>query len=66
MDITGIRALEEAIRDLERRGVRLLLCEARRNVLRKLVRAGLVGKHRGPRCYFRDLGTALQASLPAQ
>ena len=61
MDITGIQALEEATRQFERQGIRLLLCEARTNVLRKLVRAGLVGKHSGPHRYFRELGAALRA-----
>ncbi|MDB5986406.1 MAG: dauA 3 [Nevskia sp.] len=61
MDITGIQALDEATQSLERRGVRVLLCEARTNVLRKLVRAGLVGKHRGPRRYFGKFGVALRA-----
>lgn len=61
MDITGIQALEEATQNLERRGVRVLLCEARTNVLRKMVRAGLVGKHRGPRRYFGNFSVALRA-----
>jgi SulP family sulfate permease len=61
MDITGIQTLEEAARQFERQGVRLLLCEARANVLRKLVRAGFVGKHITPYRYFRDLSEALRA-----
>ncbi len=61
MDITGIQSLEEASQNLERRGVRVLLCEARPTVLRKLVRAGLVGKRAGHRRYRRDLGAALKA-----
>ena len=61
MDITGIQTLEEAIQNLERRGVRVVLCEARHNVLRKLVRAGLVRKHKGSRRYFRDFAAALNA-----
>ena len=65
MDITGIQTLEEAIENLERRGVRVLLCEARTNVLRKLARAGLVGKQLAPRRYYRDLGQALGACEPA-
>jgi SulP family sulfate permease len=62
MDITGIQTLEEATGNLERRGVRVLLCEARPNVLRKLVRAGLVGKRTAPQRYCKDLPTALQGS----
>ncbi|TDU24444.1 SulP family sulfate permease [Panacagrimonas perspica] len=61
IDITGIQTLEEATQNLERRKVRVMLCEARPNVLRKLVRAGLARKHSGPRRYFRDFGTALRA-----
>jgi len=61
MDITGIQTLEEATRQFERQGMRLLLCEARTNVLRKLVRAGFVGKHIPPYRYFRDLSAALLA-----
>lgn len=61
MDITGIQSLEEATQNLERRGVRVLLCEARPNVLRKLVRAGVVRKRLGRRRYVRDVGAALRA-----
>jgi len=60
MDITGINALAEAILNLERRGVRVLLCEARLRVLRKLVRAGLVQRSSTPPRYFGDLAGALQ------
>ena len=59
MDITGIQTLEEAILNLERRGVRVYLCEARTNVLRKLVNAGIVSKHATPRRYFATLQEAL-------
>ncbi len=61
MDVTGIQALEEATRNLERRGVHVFLCEARPNVLRKLVRAGLAGKQVMPARYCRDLHEALAA-----
>ncbi len=61
MDVTGIQALEEATQNLERRGVRVLLTDARANVLRKLVRSGLVGKHVAPARYYRDLNEALSA-----
>ena len=60
MDITGIQSLEEAVSALERRGVRVRLCEARPNVLRKLVRAGVVGKRAAaPERYVRTLEEAL-------
>lgn len=61
MDVTGIQALEEATQNLERRGVQVLLTDARANVLRKLVRSGLVGKHIVPARYYRDLNEALIA-----
>ncbi len=64
MDITGIQALADALQNLERRGVRVLLCEARPGVLRKLVRAGLVQRDGIPPRYFRDLEGALLASAP--
>lgn len=59
IDITGIQALEEAMQNLERRGVRVLLCEARPNVLRKLARTGLARAQGGTRRYVGDVGTAL-------
>jgi SulP family sulfate permease len=62
MDITGIQALEEATENLERRGVRVLLCEARPNVLAKLTRAGLVGENAGKARYFQELSAAVRAS----
>jgi SulP family sulfate permease len=59
MDFTGIESLGEEMQNLERLGVRVILCEARTNVLRKLVRAGLVSKHAGALRYFRDFEGAL-------
>ena len=64
MDITGIQALEEATENLERRGVRVLICEARPNVLAKLTRAGLVGEQAGRQRYFKELSAALSACQP--
>jgi SulP family sulfate permease len=61
MDITGIQALEEASGNLRRRGVRVLLCEARANVLRKLVRSGLVQDAAPPQDYCDSFAAALQA-----
>ena len=65
MDITGIQALEEATENLERRGVRVLLCEARPNVLMKLTRAGLVGEQASKERYFQHLSEALRACAAA-
>jgi SulP family sulfate permease len=64
MDITGIQALEEATENLERRGVRVVLCEARPNVLAKLTRAGLVGELAPKERYFQNLSEALRACAP--
>ena len=41
-DITGLLALEGAITELQRRGVRVMLCEATPRVHAKLVRAGVL------------------------
>ncbi|HSW12439.1 MAG TPA: SulP family inorganic anion transporter, partial [Solimonas sp.] len=61
MDITGLQTLEEAIHNLERRGVRVLLCEANPRVLRKLARTGIVQREADPPRYYRDLTLALAA-----
>lgn len=61
MDVTGLQTLEEVVQNLERRGVRTLLCEANPRVLRKLVRAGIVRRDAEPVRYYRDLGPALAA-----
>lgn len=60
MDITGIQALEEATANLRRRGVRVFLCEARANVLRKLVRSGVVSTEAAPQGYRGSLAEALE------
>jgi len=60
MDITGIQALEEATANLRRRGVRVLLCEARANVLRKLVRSGVVSTAAAPPGYRGTFAAALE------
>ena len=64
MDMTGIQTLEEAMQNLRRRGVRVLLCEARPNVLRKLVRAELVPEGGEP-VHFAGFADALAASASA-
>ena len=43
IDATGLRTLEEVTKKLEKRGVKVLLCEANARVLGKLQRAGIVG-----------------------
>jgi len=42
MDITGVQALEEAIEDLQRRGVRVMLTGANPRVTAKLEKAGVI------------------------
>jgi SulP family sulfate permease len=58
VDITGMQALEEAIRDLQGRGVSVLLCGANPRVKAKLERAGLLTLV-GPGGYHEDLDAAL-------
>lgn len=57
MDITGIHALQAAMRELQQRGIEVQLCEAKLRVLRKLLRAGVV--RREERRYFGRLALAL-------
>lgn len=60
IDITGIQALEEAIKDLQKRGVRVILTGAKPGVEEKLHRAGvliLLGKDN----VFADFSQALAA-----
>jgi SulP family sulfate permease len=61
IDITGLQTLEEVIRDLQRRHVRVLLCGANERVHAKLEKAGtieLLGNGR----YHSDFGAALQSA----
>ena len=58
IDISGIQALEEALRDMQRRGVDVLLCGANPRVHAKLERAGLLALV-GPGGYHDDLDSAL-------
>ncbi len=60
MDITGLTTLEEVIRDLQRRRVRVMLTGANERVDLKLQRAGLV-ELIGPHNYYKTLPEALQA-----
>jgi SulP family sulfate permease len=59
MDITGMQSLEEAMRDLRRRGVEVILCGANPRVKAKLEKAGLLD-FVGPGGYHDDLDSALQ------
>ncbi|MFO1408690.1 MAG: SulP family inorganic anion transporter [Steroidobacteraceae bacterium] len=61
MDITGLQTLEEAIRDLHRRGVRVMLSGANERVQAKLENAGIVALV-GPENSFREFSDALAAS----
>jgi sulfate permease, SulP family len=65
IDITGLQSLEEAMRDLKRRGVDVMLSGANPRVKAKLERAGLL-EFVGPAGYHDDLDSALtQASWGA-
>jgi SulP family sulfate permease len=63
MDITGIQALEESVAALQRRAVRVLLCEANGRVTRKLADAGLLASL-GAGGYHSDLAGALAHCHP--
>ena len=58
IDITGLQTLEEAITDLHKRGVRVMLTGANDRVLEKLQRARIV-ELVGPENCFKELGDAL-------
>jgi len=59
IDITGVQALEEAIDDLQRRGVRVMITGANPRVAGKLGKAGVIDKI-GPENFCRDIVEALQ------
>lgn len=61
MDITGIHTLEEVAATLQKRGARLVLCEANERVRQKLERAGVVGPD-GPALHRATLAAALGAT----
>lgn len=65
VDITGIQALDDAIHNLEQRGVVVLLSEARSNVLRKLIRGGLLRRHGLRRRHFRQFENAIRTARRA-
>ena len=60
MDITGLQTLEEAIRDLQKRGVRVILSGANERVQAKLEKAGVIDLV-GAGNSFREFGDALAA-----
>jgi SulP family sulfate permease len=59
IDITGIQTLEEVVRDLHRRGVRVMLTGANERVLGKLKKAGVIDLV-GAENSFQDFRTALE------
>jgi sulfate permease, SulP family len=63
IDITGMQTLEEAIHNLRRRGVRVVLCEANATVRGKLEKAGIL-ETIGPGNYFADFAQALGHHVP--
>lgn len=58
IDITGLQALEEAVWDLRKRGVRVVLCDANARLLAKIEKSGLL-RLLGPDGYRADLAAAL-------
>ena len=63
MDITGIQAIEEVVENMNKRGVRVVLCEANPRVQVKLERAGFVDDRTDVR-YTETLLEALEALTP--
>jgi SulP family sulfate permease len=62
MDATGIQTLQDVIRNLEKRHVRVLLSEANSRVHGKLVNAGIVSCDPHDSNHFPDLHAALAAA----
>jgi SulP family sulfate permease len=63
IDITGLQCLEEAIRDLQRRGVRVMISGANQRVQGKLEKAGIL-ELVGPGNSFREFAQALAEAAP--
>ena len=61
MDITGLQCLEDAIAGLQKRGVKVVLCEASSRVLVKMRHAGLFEVLQ-PNHYFESLSGALRCA----
>ena len=57
-DITGLQTLEEAIGELEKRGVAVVLCEANRRLRAQMDKAGIL-KMVGEGNYFDGFAAAL-------
>ncbi|MFL6621099.1 MAG: SulP family inorganic anion transporter [Sulfurifustis sp.] len=62
IDITGLQTLEEAVQNLQKRGVTVVLCEANERVSGKLEKAGVLALV-GARNYFPDLYGALTGGV---
>jgi SulP family sulfate permease len=60
MDATGLQTLEEVVKKLEKRGVRVLLTEANERVLLKLARMELIGEGEGLARHFLRFDLAVQ------
>ena len=58
IDITGLQSLEEAIEQMKKRRVVIVLCEANERVHARLVKAGIL-QMIGKRNYFHTLASAL-------
>lgn len=58
MDITGLQTLEEAIQNLEKRGITVILCDANDRVKAKLGKAGIL-RMIGEQNYVRGFAAAL-------
>jgi SulP family sulfate permease len=61
IDITGITTLEEVVRDLQRRGVRVMIAGANERVSDKLEKAGVLALL-GPTNLFGELTDAIRAA----
>lgn len=59
IDLTGLQTLEEAIRQFQKRGIPVLLCEATPRVKAKLEKAGILSLT-GSERYFEHLGDAIE------
>ena len=64
MDITGLQALEEAVAQLQKRGIRVVLCELTKRVEHKLRRAELLSLL-GPGNVQARFVDAARATMPA-
>ena len=64
IDITGLKTIIEVIEKLEKRGVRVMLCEANARVYGKLVRAGVLSLLQ-PNDYADDFATIVARCTPA-